>query len=123
MICFLITNDFKQLDKFLLTKKYILVFSKELLLEFIDVANRPKFKRYFPKSDVNKVITLLNEFAIFIDVFTKIEICRDIKDNFLLSLAKDGEVDYLITGDLDLLAISFFEKIKILTFTDFINIK
>lgn len=30
-------------------------------------------------------------------------LCRDPKDNFLLSIAKDGNANYLLTGDNDLL--------------------
>jgi len=36
--------------------------------------------------------------------------CRDFKDNFLLSLCRDGKADFLITGDPDLLVIKKFEK-------------
>ena len=41
--------------------------------------------------------------STLIQVHTKTNLCRDSKDNFLLSLAKDGEATHLITGDKDLL--------------------
>lgn len=41
------------------------------------------------------------------------------KDNFLLSLAIDGDVDYLITGDNDLLTLKYFQKTSIITINDF----
>jgi len=37
----------------------------------------------------------------------------------LLALAKDGNADYLITGDKDLLTLKSFGKTKIVTLTDF----
>jgi hypothetical protein len=43
-ISFLITNQFTELDELIETDKIILIFSDELLAEFIDVVSRPKFK-------------------------------------------------------------------------------
>jgi predicted nucleic acid-binding protein len=37
----------------------------------------------------------------------------------LLSLAKDSQADYLITGDNDLLTLKIFEKTQILTMAEF----
>jgi predicted nucleic acid-binding protein len=48
-------------------------------------------------------------------VTSKLEFCRDIKDNFLLNLATDSKADYLVTGDNDLLEIKGVQKTKILT--------
>ncbi|MGB3849642.1 MAG: putative toxin-antitoxin system toxin component, PIN family, partial [Tunicatimonas sp.] len=45
--------------------------------------------------------------------------CRDAKDNFLLSLAKDGKADYLVTGDGDLLDIEIFGNTQIMTYHQF----
>ena len=46
-ISFLLTKDFSKLDKILSEEKIVLIFSEELLDEFIEVARRPKFKKYF----------------------------------------------------------------------------
>ena len=46
-ISFLITKDFLKLDDLLFSKKVVLVFSQELLDEFLEVARRPKFRRFF----------------------------------------------------------------------------
>ena len=50
---------------------------------------------------------------------SEVEVCRDPNDNFLLSLAKDGQADFLITGDKDLLVIQEFEGTRIVTFKEF----
>lgn len=121
-ISFLITKDFDKLDKLLFSKKIVLVFSEELLDEFLEVTQRPKFKKYFSKSDIKAVIDTIDEFADFILVETTTTICRDIKDNFLLSLAKDGNADFLLTGDNDLLELKEFEGAKIMTISEFLNI-
>ena len=67
---------------------------------------------------------MLNAFGAFIDLIeikSSVSVRRDPKDDFLLSLAKDGKADYLITGDKDLLNLGKFKKTKILTITDFLN--
>jgi putative PIN family toxin of toxin-antitoxin system len=57
----------------------------------------------------------------FVHVVTNVNICRDLKDNFLISLAKDGKASHIITGDTDLLVLKSFERIKILTFSEYIK--
>jgi len=47
---------------------------------------------------------------------------RDIKDNLLLSLSFDGNADYLITGDLDLLILQTTGSTEIVTLRDFLQI-
>ena len=99
------------------------MFSQELLDEFIEVSQRPRLKKYFPAEDVDNLIAEIQTIAEFIDVISKVDICRDPKDNFLLSLAKDGKESYLITGDKDLLIIGRFEKTRILTISEFLDLK
>ncbi|WP_209444223.1 putative toxin-antitoxin system toxin component, PIN family [Pedobacter borealis] len=59
------------------------------------------------------------KYGKFIVVKSKIEICRDAKDNFLLSLAVDGKADFLLTGDQDLLMIEKIGKTNIKTISSF----
>ena len=120
-ISFLITNDFKKLDQFLDPDKYQIVFSEELFNEFLEVVHREKFNRYFNNLNIKYLIEIINDKVLFVNVFSVVDVCRDVKDNFLLSLAIDGEVDYLITGDNDLLSLKHFEKTSILTINDFIS--
>ena len=118
-ISFLITDNFTQLDEILFTKKAKLVFSMELLEEFLDVIKRPKLRRFFSPEDIAELLEIIEEHAIFIEVKSELDLCRDKKDNFLLSLAKDSNADYLITGDKDLLELKSIESTKIITITEF----
>lgn len=120
-ISFLISKDFSKLDNLLFTKECTLVFSQELLEEFISVADRPKFRRFFSSADMEAILETIDEYADFVRVESKISICRDPKDNFLLSLAVDGQADYLITGDSDLLDLHQVGSTTILTFTEFLK--
>ncbi|HEX9827678.1 MAG TPA: putative toxin-antitoxin system toxin component, PIN family [Flavobacteriaceae bacterium] len=120
-ISFLITKKFSQLDELIENKKITLIFSDELIEEFIDVVSRPKFKKYFSKKDIEKILEYFDQFGELIKVKSDIQICRDEKDNFLLNLSIDSKANYLITGDKDLLALEKIENTKIKPFADFIE--
>ena len=122
-ISFLITKDFTRLDKIIFSKKCTLVFSQELLNEFLEVVKRPKFRRFFTSTDIEDILETIDEYADFIEVKSTTKGCRDHKDNFLLSLSLDGNVDYLITGDKDLLDLNKFKKTTIITIAEYLQEK
>lgn len=98
-----------------------LLFSQELLDEFIEVAQRPKFKKYFSTRDLQNLILNIRAKAQFVQVSSSINRCRDFKDNFLLALANDGRASHLITGDKDLLILEKINETKILTITEYLD--
>ncbi len=118
-IGFLIDKSLSGLKDLLVTQKVILLFSVELIEELQSVTQRTKFQKYFPADKVAELFKLLQVIGQNISVTSEVGICRDSKDNFLLSLAKDGEADYIITGDDDLLILKEFEETKIISYTAF----
>lgn len=118
-ISFLISKKFSQLDEIIFTYKCQLIFSDELMDEFLLVVKRPKLRRFFSKDDLLELIETIQTHADFIEVKSHVTECRDLKDNFLLELAKDAKADFLITGDKDLLELNPFEKTRIVTITEF----
>nr|MDA3838511.1 putative toxin-antitoxin system toxin component, PIN family [Candidatus Delongbacteria bacterium] len=104
-ISFLITKRYDFLDDLIESNKVKLIFSRELLEEFSSVVTRPKFRKFFTQEDIDLILDIFGEYSELIEVTSQVDICRDIKDNFLLSLAKDGKADFLITGDKDLLVL------------------
>ncbi|MBP6001976.1 MAG: putative toxin-antitoxin system toxin component, PIN family [Pyrinomonadaceae bacterium] len=118
-ISFLISKRLGKIDELFERDDLVLVFSEELLEEFLEVANRPKFRTYFPDDTVDELMTLFEEIGVVVDVTSDVDLCRDPKDNFLLALAKDGNADFLVTGDADLLVIGKFENTEILTYSAF----
>ena len=120
-ISFLITKDYTKLDRILSDKTTTLLYSQQLIDEFIEVAQRPKFKKYFSTDDLQELLLGMSRRAHFIEVSSMVNICRDPKDNFLLALAKDGKATHLLTGDKDLLILEKFNKTKILTLTEYLT--
>jgi hypothetical protein len=81
----------------------------------LTVATRPKFQKFFTDDDIQNIIQIFDYYGILIKVTSEVNICRDFKDNFLLNLAIDGNADYLVSGDEDLLEIKNIQETKILT--------
>jgi len=122
-ISFLITKDFTKLDEIIFSRQGILVFSQESLDEFLEVAKRPKFRRFLSNADIEEILETIEEYADFVKVQSKVEVCRDLKDNFLLSLSVDGNADFLLTGDKDLLDLIKFNETRILTISNYLQNK
>ena len=96
--------------------------SEEIMTEFIDVACRKKFDKYFgseiarlslaEKIEANAVLFTPNE---------KITDCIDPDDNMILELAIASQASCIITGDPHLLMLHPFRGIPILKANDFLN--
>lgn len=120
-ISFLLTKNFSLFDKIISKPNLVLLFNSMLLEEFIEVAGRPKFKRYFSSVDLEELLFQMREHGEFITVTSSTNICRDPKDNFLLSLSKDGKASHLISGDKDLLDLKRFGKTQIITMKKYLS--
>lgn len=121
-ISFLISSKYERLDELLYSQKCRLLFSQELLEEFVAVVKRPKLRKYISQDELEDLLETIDEVADFVNVTSKISECRDPKDNFLLSLAVDGKADYLLTGDKDLLVLKKIGDTEIRTISEFFDI-
>jgi len=81
-ISFLLTKQFSFLDDLLEKGQIRLLFSQELLSEFLEVIDRPKFKKFFHEKDLKILMEFIEQYAEFIDVISNAIACRDEKDNF-----------------------------------------
>jgi len=118
-VSFLLTKRFDFLDELLSNGKIELFFCEELLLELLDVTSRPKLKKFFTAENWALIFEIIDQYGTLAQVVSSVTLCRDVKDNFLLSLAKDVNADYLLTGDKDLLILRTFETTEIITITEF----
>ena len=89
--------------------------SNETLQELKSVFLRKKFKKCIDDELKNRMISLMRLHSEVIEVFERINVCRDQKDNKFLELAISGQADYIISGDNDLLVLNPFQEIQILT--------
>ena len=98
------------LNQILADSRFDLLISQRSIDELSIVLARPKFENYITKEQSETLLALIRRRSIFIDVTSQIILSRDSKDDYLLSLSHDGQADYLITGDVDLLVLEKFEQ-------------
>ena len=118
-ISFLISREYEKLDYLFSSDKICLLFNERLFSEFVGVASREKFKKYFSENDIYELSLKMKKIAKMIPTKSTQNQCRDPKDNFLLDIAVDGKADFLITGDNDLLELKEIKKTKIIKISDF----
>ena len=77
-------------------------------------------KLKMPQDKIQAVLSFLKEFCLIADAIKlKRNVCRDREDNKILGLAVNAGVDFIISGDKDLLMLRKFESIAILTPREF----
>ncbi|MBX3165065.1 MAG: putative toxin-antitoxin system toxin component, PIN family [Bacteroidetes bacterium] len=121
-ISFIISKKFSQVDTTLYKKNARLLFSVELIEEIEATISKPRLKKYFSDNALDEMFNVFDPFIDFVNVKSKVIVCRDPKDDFLLALAKDGKADFLLTGDKDLLSLKKFHHTKIIPFSEFVDL-
>ncbi|MDR0863678.1 MAG: putative toxin-antitoxin system toxin component, PIN family [Candidatus Symbiothrix sp.] len=90
--------------------------SDELMQEYIDVLNRPKFSKYPDFLDkAQLVLTDLISRAKKYEPVLKLNIINDQSDNKLLELADISKADFLITGNTNDFTMSNYKNTIIIT--------
>lgn len=118
-ISFLIGKNLSGLQNYIDSQILRIITCNEQLLELAEVFKKPKLKKYFSKEQIEEFFELLDESSENVIISAKSNICRDPKDNYLVSLALDSKADFLITGDRDLLELKKIGETTFLKFTDF----
>jgi len=118
-ISFLIGKNLLGLQNYIDSQKIKIITCNEQLTELSEVFKKPKLKKYFTKDQISEFFELLDESSDCILISTKSNICRDPKDNYLVSLALDSYANFLITGDKDLLDLKKIGHTIVLKYNDF----
>ena len=82
----------------ILDGKLIPLFNEEILAEYKDVLNRPKFK--FPSSLVKAVLNAITSVGLYMDRTESRELFPDPKDAVFYEVALSKEDSYLVTGNI-----------------------
>jgi putative PIN family toxin of toxin-antitoxin system len=118
-ISFLIGKHLKGLHKIISSGTIQIITCKEQISELSEVFKKPKIRKIFTQYQINEFFELLDDCAEVICVKSNVDICRDPKDNYLLSLAIDANAHFLITGDNDLLILQSIHSTHIISYKDF----
>ncbi len=93
-----------------------LYITSEILNEVEEVIKRPKFNEVMRKANLTpdqimqKIVSLSH---LVIAPKITVKVCRDEKDDKFLECAESAKVDYLISGDEDLLSLKKYKEIPI----------
>jgi len=98
-----------------------ILLSQDTFDELRNVIERFVKRKYVMVGEASEFLGALVEVAQWVKILETVQACRDPKDDKFLELAVNGQAEYLITGDKDLLELSPFKHIKILTAKDFID--
>ena len=103
---------------------YQLLYSEPLLAELTDVLARPRLRaKYgFTTEDIATVLSLILLRGEPVVPARRVDVCRDPTDNMVLEAAVEGRADAIVSGDKDLLALSPFEAIPILSPATFLRL-
>lgn len=118
-ISFLIGKQLATLTDLLSSNRIIIILPSLQFDELVEVLQRPKFNKYFNQKQIEEFFSLLEEKAEWIDVVEEINLCRDPKDNYLLSAAVQSKADFLVSGDEDLLILEQLYQTQIISFKHF----
>ena len=97
-----------------------LYITDDILREIISVMSEKKFDTCF--DEIREYVRIIESYSIKLssnDIPEKIS--RDKDDNKILQCGFDGNVDFIITGDNDLLVLKEYKKIKIVKPKEFLE--
>ncbi|MGI9069015.1 MAG: putative toxin-antitoxin system toxin component, PIN family [Pyrinomonadaceae bacterium] len=95
--------------------------SLPVIFELADVLSREKLNRYLLEEERMRFLVSLLKEAELAQVSEIITACRDAKDDKFLELAVSGKASCIVSGDADLLDLSPFRGIPILTPREFLT--
>ena len=86
-----------------------------------EVLGRERFNRYVTSEEREEFLEALVERAVLVEITENVQECRAPKDDKVLELALNGEAQYIISGDRDLLVLHPFRDVVVITADDFLK--
>jgi putative PIN family toxin of toxin-antitoxin system len=100
--------------------KFTVVVTSEILGEYFEVLNRPKFR--LKQETIDKIFRYIYQFSEFVVPEEAIQFVEaDPEDDKFLEAAIAGQVDFIVSGDKHLLDLKEFRSIPIISGREFIN--
>lgn len=121
-ISFTIGKRLENLKDILLCKRFRIYICPQIIEEYLLVVSRPEIRKYITLQRISDTIELMETFSESHPVKSKVILSRDPDDDFLLAFSKENRLDYLITGDNDLLVIGSFHHTRIISYSMFCDL-
>lgn len=78
------------------------ILSQVLIEELREVLSRPRLRKYVEEQDIEELVTLLRDRAIWVEPPGELHLCRDPEDDLALETALLGGAKYMVKRDDDL---------------------
>ena len=104
----------QRLLRSVLRPDHALILSEPIIDEFSRVTADEKIKRYADDEAVAEYLRVLLSKAVFVRPRSRVRVFNNPDDN-VLSTAKEGDADFIVTGDKHVLELKEFKGIKIVT--------
>jgi putative PIN family toxin of toxin-antitoxin system len=103
--------------------RYTLLYADPLLDELVAKLALPQIrgKYHLDDEDVETVLALILLRGELVVPQRRITVCRDPQDDIVLEVAVEGQADFIVTGDNDLLVLHPFEGIPIVGPAEFLR--
>lgn len=102
-VSFIIGKKIHTLTDIIIKNKLTILTCDVLIEELNDVLHRPKFSKYISKEDIHEAIIIHLKTTVKKSCKGDEAGFRDKNDNFLLWLSREGNADYLVSGDFDVI--------------------
>ena len=113
----------REIQQKLKENRYQLFFAEPLLAELKEVTSRPKFHQKIQSQKRDRLLRLIKDRATVIQLpSASPTVSRDPNDDIYLFCAKFAKVDFIVTGDPDLLSLGEYEGTKIITPAKFLKV-
>ena len=96
--------------------------SRSFVRELDNVLRRDKFDRYLAREERDRFLESLIRESELIEITESVHACRDPDDDRILELAVNGHAGFIISGDVDLLALNPFRGVRIVAPAEFLRI-
>ena len=102
--------------------QFVYLVSPAILAELVDVLRRPRLCRYM-KADPNTLLDVISQDAEQVPgELVLAGVSRDPKDDMFIACAVEGNADYVVTGDKDLLDMGSYEGVQIIRPAAFVEL-
>lgn len=97
----------------------LLVISKEIIDEILSVLAL-KFSR--EKEEISRLAVYISDIAYIVYPQIRIDVLSDEPDNRIIECAISGNADFIVTGDKKMLALENYERIKIISLKNYLDL-
>jgi putative PIN family toxin of toxin-antitoxin system len=100
-----------------------LVISKEILEEVAVTANKPRLQKYIEQENIADFLRDLASSASIIRIRSRFKVIdEDPVDDVMLRTGNDGKASFVVSGDIHLLDIGRFRRIRIVTVSEMLDV-